>query len=133
MNTENTQQELEKKRIAALRKLNVLDSPYEALFDAIALTASEVCEAPVALITLVDTHRQWFKAKVGMPGITETPREGGFCNASIKEDGLTEIADATLDPRFSQHPFVLQSPGLRFYAGAPICLPLGEKIGTVCG
>lgn len=119
-------------RISALRKLLVLDSPYEAVFDAIALLASQVCGMPIALISLVDSERQWFKAQVGLEGIRETSRELAFCSHTIRENSIMEIKDATKDSRFQDNPLVTGQPNIVFYAGAPITLPLGEKIGSVC-
>ncbi len=122
----------ESERLKALAKLNVLDSPYEALFDAITQVASQVCGTPIALISLIDADRQWFKANVGLPGVTETPREIAFCGHAILGDNVLEVPDATLDIRFALNPLVTGEPEIRFYAGAPITLPMGEKIGTLC-
>ncbi|HSH87623.1 MAG: GAF domain-containing protein [Methylophilus sp.] len=119
-------------RISALRKLLILDSPYEAVFDAIALLASQVCGMPIALISLVDSERQWFKAQVGLEGVRETSRELAFCSHTIRENSVMEIKDATKDSRFLDNPLVTGHPNIVFYAGAPIALPLGEKIGSVC-
>ncbi|MFD1123346.1 GAF domain-containing protein [Methylophilus flavus] len=119
-------------RISALRKLLVLDSPYEAVFDAVAQLASEVCGMPIALISLVDSERQWFKAQVGLEGVRETSRELAFCSHTIRENSVMEIKDATKDSRFQSNPLVTGDPNIVFYAGAPITLPLGEKIGSVC-
>jgi GAF domain-containing protein len=122
----------ETQRILALRQLLVLDSPYEAVFDAIARLASEVCGMPIALISLVDCERQWFKAQVGLNGINETPRDISFCSHTIIENKILEIKDATKDARFFDNPLVTGYPNIVFYAGAPITLPLGEMIGSVC-
>lgn len=124
--------ELEQKRIAALRKLKILDSPYESLFDAITKVASEVCNAPMALISFVDEDRQWFKSKIGFANLAETPKDIAFCAHTIQSQGILEVTDATLDERFSKNPLVTGEPNIRFYAGSPITLPLGEKIGTIC-
>jgi GAF domain-containing protein len=132
MVSHDEQQCSEPDRISALRKLLILDSPYEAVFDAIALLASQVCSMPIALISLVDTERQWFKAQVGLEGIRETSRELAFCSHTIRENNVMEIKDATKDSRFVDNPLVTGNPNIVFYAGAPITLPLGEKIGSVC-
>ncbi len=124
--------EREKNRLIALRKLNVLDSPFETLFDGIAKAASEICKTPIALISLVDEHRQWFKANYGLTGVTDTPREFSFCQQTILSNELMEVKDATKDERFKDNPLVKASPQIRFYAGAPITLPLGENIGSLC-
>lgn len=126
------EQSSEPDRISALRKLLILDSPYEAVFDAIAQLASEVCGMPIALISLVDSERQWFKAQVGLEGVRETSRELAFCSHTIRENSVMEVRDATKDSRFLDNPLVTGEPGIVFYAGAPITLPLGEKIGSVC-
>ena len=122
----------ETERLARLRELFVLDSKPEAVFDSIALMASEICGTPVALISLVDGERQWFKAKVGIPGIDETPRDIAFCGHAILADTLFEIPDALEDARFADNPLVTGEQGVRFYAGAPLKLATGERIGTLC-
>ncbi len=122
----------ERARLSALHKLNILDSPFETLFDEIAKVASEVCCTPIALITFIDADRQWFKANIGLPGITETPRDGGFCTQTIGQDDILEIQDASQDDRFWDNQYVTGSPDIRFYAGVSITLPLGEKVGSLC-
>ncbi|HSH72621.1 MAG TPA: GAF domain-containing protein [Methylophilaceae bacterium] len=119
-------------RIQALIQLSALDSPYEAIFDTITAIASDVCETPISLISLVDEKRQWFKSNVGLPGITETDREYAFCAQTIKDSVTLEIEDATQDERFFDNPLVTGDPAIRFYCGAPILLPMGETIGTLC-
>ena len=122
----------EKERLAALRDLLVLDSEPEQLFDDIARLASEVCGAPIALLSLVDAERQWFKANVGLPGVNETPRDVAFCAHAISDDAVLEVPDAMRDARFSDNPLVTGAPDIRFYAGAPLVLPQGERVGTLC-
>ena len=122
----------ETRRVAALRELGVLDTLPEAAFDTITATAAQLCGVPIALISLVDAQRQWFKSTFGLPGATETPRDVAFCDHAIRDDALFEVPDATRDPRFADNPFVTGEPAVRFYAGAPIVLPGGERIGTVC-
>ena len=124
--------ENEPERLKALVDLHVLDTPYEDLFDAIVQLASKVCGTPIALISLIDADRQWFKANVGLPGATETPREHAFCAHAIHSNDIMEVVDATLDARFANNPLVTGQPDIRFYAGAPIALERGEKIGTLC-
>ncbi len=119
-------------RLAKLRELVVLDSSPEPLFDTLAQLASEVCGAPIALLSLVDAERQWFKANVGLPGVNETPRDVAFCAHAIMDDTLLEVPDATRDPRFCDNPLVTGAPDIRFYAGAPLALPGGERVGTLC-
>jgi len=119
-------------RLAALRELGVLDSLPEPAFDTIVATAAQLCGVPIALISLIDAQRQWFKANFGLPGTTQTPRDVAFCDHAIRDDALFEIEDATRDPRFAGNPMVTSAPDIRFYAGAPIVMPDGERIGTVC-
>lgn len=119
-------------RLARLRELLVLDTEPEPLFDSLARLASEVCGTPIALLSLVDHERQWFKANVGLPGVNETPRDVAFCAHAIRGDDLFEVQDATLDGRFATNPLVAGVPDIRFYAGAPLVLPGGERIGTLC-
>ena len=122
----------EARRMAALRELGVLDTSPEAAFDTITRTAAQLCGVPVALISLIDAQRQWFKSNLGLPGVTETPRDIAFCDHAIRDAGLFEVPDATLDARFAANPLVTGEPDIRFYAGAPMTLPGGERIGTVC-
>ncbi|HLO96538.1 MAG TPA: PAS domain S-box protein [Burkholderiaceae bacterium] len=122
----------EDRALAALRALQVLDSPPEPEFDALVRTASLVCGVPVSLLTLIDEHRQWFKARVGVPDLVETPRETAFCAHAVLGDALLEVPDARQDPRFADSPLVLEAPYIRFYAGAPLRLSGGERVGTLC-
>ena len=122
----------ETRRLAALRELGVLDTLPEPVFDAITNTAAQLCGVPIALISLIDAQRQWFKSSIGLPGVDETPRDVAFCDHAIRDAALLEVADATLDERFADNPLVTGAPGIRFYAGASIALPGGERIGTVC-
>jgi diguanylate cyclase (GGDEF)-like protein/PAS domain S-box-containing protein len=122
----------EESRLRSLRDLVILDTDPEPLFDAITRLASEVCGAPIALISLVDEQRQWFKANVGLPGVNETPRDVAFCAHAIEGETLFEVPDATADRRFADNPLVLGAPDIRFYAGAPLALPDGARVGTLC-
>lgn len=122
----------EAERLERLRELFVLDSEPEEVFDSIARLASQVCGVPMALISLVDEDRQWFKATIGVEGITETPRDISFCAHAIFHDTVFEVADTTLDPRFMDNPIVTGELGIRFYAGAQLKMPGGEQIGTLC-
>jgi len=122
----------EARRLAALRELGVLDTLPEAAFDTITATAAQLCGVPIALISLVDAQRQWFKSNVGLTGVAETPRDVAFCDHAIRDGALFEVPDATRDPRFADNPLVTGAPDIRFYAGAPIVMPGGERIGTVC-
>ncbi len=118
--------------LQALAALQVLDSPPEAEFDALVRAASLLCGVPIALLSLVDAERQWFKANVGLPGVTETPRELAFCAHAVRGDAVFEVADAAQDPRFADNPLVAGPLGIRFYAGAPIQLRDGHRVGTLC-
>ena len=122
----------EAERLARLHELLVLDTAPEPIFDSLARLASEVCGTPIALLSLVDDRRQWFKANVGLSEITEGPREEAFCAHTILGDGLFEVADATRDPRFADNPMVTGAPDIRFYAGTPLVLPGGERVGSLC-
>ena len=122
----------EAERLRSLNKLGILDSAPEREFDALVHAAALVCGVPVSLISLVDVDRQWFKASTGLPGVTETPRDLAFCAHAILQDGIFEVPDATLDPRFADNALVTSAPDVRFYAGAPLRLSDGSHAGTLC-
>lgn len=119
-------------RLARLRALAVLDSAPEPLFDGLARLAAQVAGTPIALVSLIDEQRQWFKANLGLPGVRQTPRDVAFCAHAILGRDVMEVADARTDPRFADNPLVTGDPGIRFYAGAPLVLPSGERLGTLC-
>ena len=119
-------------RVRALRSLEILDTGPEAEFDALVRVASMVAETPISLISLVDSERQWFKANIGLPGASETPRDVAFCSHAILDDALFEVPDATQDERFADNPLVIDRPDIRFYAGVPIQLSDGYRVGTLC-
>ena len=121
----------ETQRLAALRMYGVLDTAPEPALDDLTTLAAAICEAPIALITLVDEHRQWFKSRVGLE-MKETPREFSFCAHALGQTDLFIIPDATLDERFAKNPLVTGAPGIRFYAGAPLIAPEGSILGTLC-
>jgi diguanylate cyclase (GGDEF)-like protein/PAS domain S-box-containing protein len=122
----------EDRRLARLHELMVLDTAPEPVFDRLVGMASRLCGVPISLVSLVDEHRQWFKAQTGLPEVAETPREHAFCAHAIRSDEVMTVPDAHLDPRFSQNPYVIGDPNVRFYAGAPLTLPTGERVGTLC-
>lgn len=122
----------EVRRLARLRALCVLDSEPEALFDALVELAAAICETPISVVSLVDAERQWFKARKGLPDVTETPRNISFCTHTIMNDEVMEIADASSDPRFRDNPLVTGQAGIRYYAGAPLKTSDGARLGTLC-
>ncbi|MGN6528175.1 MAG: PAS domain-containing protein [Burkholderiaceae bacterium] len=121
----------EARRLEVLRELGVLDTLPEPVFDAIVASAARACGVPMATISLIDLNRQWFKARIGLEAL-ETPREVAFCDHAIRSDHLMEVPDATRDERFAANPLVTGHPDVRFYAGAPIRLEDGSRVGTVC-
>lgn len=121
----------EDERLSALRALLLLDTPPEERFDRLARFVAEQLDVPIALLTLVDGQRQWFKARVGLDA-TETPRDISFCGHAIMKNDLFIVEDASRDPRFSDNPLVTGEPHIRLYAGAPLSAPGGHRIGTLC-
>jgi signal transduction histidine kinase len=121
----------EEARLEALRDYDVLDTPPEQAFDDLARLASYICQTPVAMISLVDGDRQWFKAKVGTE-MTETPRDVAFCAHAILQPDLFLVPDAEADERFADNPLVRGEPQVHFYAGVPLITPDGHALGTLC-
>lgn len=114
-----------------LKGYGVLDSANEPEFDSIVREAAISLGTSIALVSLLDEHRQWFKAKVGL-STSETPLSMSFCTHAVQQDGVFEVPDATRDDRFADNPLVTGDPNIRFYAGVPLRTPGGSRIGTIC-
>jgi GAF domain-containing protein len=121
----------EPERLEALWRYGVLDTAPEEAFDELVQLAARICGTPIALISLVDASRQWFKARVGLEA-QETPRDASFCAHALHDTKLFIVHDARADPRFASNPLVVGEPNIRFYAGAPIASPEGLNLGTLC-
>lgn len=118
-------------RIRALNAYDVLDTPKEISFDGLTRLAARIFAAPIALVSLVDEDRQWFKSAHGLDA-GQTPRDQAFCTYAIMDIEPLVVLDATLDERFRDNPLVTGAPGIRFYAGAPLITPDQYRIGTFC-
>jgi anti-sigma regulatory factor (Ser/Thr protein kinase) len=121
----------EARRLKALRRYRILDTDPEQAFDDLTLLASQICGTPIALISLVDEHRQWFKSRVGLK-LNEISREVSFCANVIEQEGLFVVPDALDDARYRDHALVRGDPHVRFYAGAPLVTRDGDALGTLC-
>lgn len=121
----------EPERLAELHGLNVLDTPPEKRFDRLAALAADIFYVPIALVSLVDDDRQWFKAKCGLTA-ESTSRDDAFCAHAILEEEMLVVEDTENDTRFAQNPLVVGAPYIRFYAGAVVRGPTGQPLGTLC-
>ena len=121
----------EQGRLRELLAMDVLDTPRNETLDNITLLASQICQTPISLVSLVDGQRQWFMSKFGLE-TEETPREVAFCSHTIQSAELMEVPDAALDERFAENPLVTSDPNVRFYAGVPLVTTSGYALGTLC-
>ena len=121
----------ESDRLVALDRYHILDTLPEQVYDDLTQLAADICGTPIALISLVDKDRQWFKSRVGIDA-TETPRDISFCGHAVAESAILNVPDASLDPRFADNPLVAQDPNIRFYAGIPLITEDNFALGTLC-
>lgn len=118
-------------RLKALRSYQLLDTPPEDVFDAFTQMATRLFSTPIALISLIDEERQWFKSNLGLD-LSQTPRDIAFCDHAIRQKGPMVVTDATIDPRFAENPLVTGEPKIRFYCGIPLRSSDGHGLGTLC-
>jgi GAF domain-containing protein len=121
----------EGQRLDALHALHLLDTPPEERFDRYTRIAAQLFDMPIALVSLIDTDRQWYKSRHGID-LTETPRDTAFCAHTILDTAVLQVPDALQDARFADSPFVAGEPRVRFYAGAPLAGADGSLLGALC-
>ena len=119
-------------RLETLHALNILDTPPEERFDRVTRLARHMFQVPIALVTLIDANRQWFKSTAGLEGGRETPRDTSFCAHSLHDDSIMVVPNALADARFADNPNVTGEPHVRFYAGCPLKATNGARLGTLC-
>jgi GAF domain-containing protein len=122
---------IEAARVAALDRYAILDSEPEQSFDDLVVLAAHICQVPMAMLSLVDDHRQWFKSKFGVE-VRETSKEASICAHAIQQNDLFIVPDTLQDARFRENPLVTGEPHIRFYAGAPLINDEGYALGTLC-
>ncbi|MBS3805629.1 MAG: sensor domain-containing diguanylate cyclase, partial [Oleiphilaceae bacterium] len=122
----------EQVRLETLQSIGILDTPPEERFDRVTRIAKRLFRVPSALVTLIDSDRQWFKSSTGSTRLRETPRAISFCGHTILGDEVLIVPDAKKDQRFRDNPLVVGEPTIRFYAGCPLKAPNGQKMGTLC-
>ena len=122
----------ELERVAAVRRYDILDTPPDGAFDRVTAMAAALFSAPIAIISLVDSDRIWFKSHHGLPGVQQVNREPGLCASAILQDGPWRLDDAKLDPRSMANQLVAGDFGLRFYLGIPLKTSDGFNLGTLC-
>ena len=128
---DEARQKIDLERVKTARQLEILDTRFESIFDELALLARSICEAPVGVISLADSDRVWFKARVGLD-LAEVPRDVSFCGHTIQTSEIFAVCDALKDPRFARNPLVVSHPKIRFYAGAPMITADGYAMGSMC-
>ncbi len=121
----------EEQRLQAVHELQILDTPAEEAFDRVTRLAAHLLDVPIALVSILDSERQWFKSMIGLP-VRETPRRISFCGHAIEHDGVFVVPDARADPRFADNPLVCGEPNIAFYAGVTLHSPDGLPLGTLC-
>lgn len=123
--------EVESQRLAVLHELSILDTLEEEAYDDLTMLAAQICQTPIALVTLIDSDRQWFKSRRGFAP-RETPRDIAFCSHAILDNKPFIVNDSAQDIRFRDNPLATDPPHIRFYAGAPLIFEPGIHLGTLC-
>lgn len=122
----------EQSRLAAVRRYDILDTPPDGSFDRITKLASELFDVPIALVTIVDHDRIWFKSRAGLDEVQQIPRDPGLCASAVLQDSPYIVEEARTDPRTLANPLVAGQFGLQFYAAVPLRTTDGHRLGTLC-